>query len=181
MFSWFKNRQKVDVVDDGTPDLDVTRLPNDPPEVPPLLDEQCSWMTDPDDYSELPVMPKGTIVSKSAGDEYLRKQSLRREAVFDIDREIRENKVLYGTETSAEQREVLIQQYARMLQSAEDSASYELSTEMDAKEREQRRHQELLDTVENSTAYGAAKKFAQEHPFVAGFVGAEIVHQLKKK
>lgn len=182
MFSFFKKKAPID---DGIPlDLDDTPVDNRPP---PLPDSQCSWLDDPDDYSELPTMPSGTMLSMRAGEEFIRKQELRAEAVVEVDRKIKEDKILYRWEVTPEQREVLINQMCRMYQESRDLADLQESNDSWERRRneeiEERRHQELLDSLENlesSTAYGAAKKFQKEHPFIAGWVGADIAHKIKK-
>jgi hypothetical protein len=144
-------------------------------------DENCSWLADPDDYSEIPRPPRGTVVSQNAGEEYVRKLHLRKEVIPDVDRDIRERKVMYDLDTTHEQREVMINQYARELQRAQNIAELDFQNDQREQVRQDQRNRALVDAVEGASAFSAAKKFAKEHPFITGWVGAGIVHRLRDK
>lgn len=98
-----------------------------------------------------------------------------------MDRQITEEKILNGTEYTRAQREVLIQRECRQAQSINDEVEFQVGQEQADRRRACREHQETLEAIESSTAFGAAKKFQKEHPFLAGYLGAEAVHRLTKK
>jgi hypothetical protein len=139
------------------------------------------WMDDPDDYRPLPQMPELASLPDDVANEYVRKYNLRKEAAKHVDREIAEEKVLNGTKYTPEQREVLIQRECRQAQFIKEQVACEVGREQADRRRAKLDHAETLDAIESSTAFGAAKKFQKEHPFLAGVIGAEVVHQMKKK
>lgn len=44
-----------------------------------------------------------------------------------------------------------------------------------------RRHRELIAAIERGNLGAQALDFAKDHPFLTGFIGANIVHDLKRK
>lgn len=137
-------------------------------------------MNDPDDYGPLPDCPDIDSVPKHAWDEWSRKYDARRDATEHLEKEIAED-IRLGWEISAEETEQRVQERARMLANIQSSVKWEFEDRRKQRYVEETRHREVVEALETSTAYGAAKKFAKEHPFIAGVLGAEIVHKLKGK
>jgi hypothetical protein len=173
MFSFFKKKQQPKAAEENP--IDLSDVFNEP-----IPDSLCAWMNDPDDYSDFPPIPEGAVVSARAREEFMRKRSIRADAVQQVDRDNRAAKASFGLTYSAEQREQQIQEYARQLQDIDDGIDIERSLERASENRADRRHEELLDAIEDSSAFAAGKKLAKEHPFVTGWIAADIVHKLKK-
>jgi hypothetical protein len=65
----------------------------------------------------------------------------------------------------------------------------ELAEQMDAERlartrqkerREERRHQEVIEAIENSTSYGRVNRFRRNNPFLGGLLGDEKIEQINK-
>jgi hypothetical protein len=46
--------------------------------------------------------------------------------------------------------------------------------------REERRHQEVVEAIENSTSYGRVNRFRRNNPFLGGLLGDEKIEQINK-
>jgi hypothetical protein len=179
---WSKKKPESDL---PRIDLDATDSQPAPAQPAVVPDEELDWyMNGWRDYSRLPELP-ATPISENAMGVYKLMKEMYDEAAAEVDREIHENRALYGSEVTAEQRDVLIGQRVRENEIISDAArsrvDAEFEQEYQREQQENKRHEQLVEAIERASPYAEAKKFVKEHPFLTGVLGAEIVDRLSKK